>query len=76
MGANHRANGPWLAMRFLSPPISNGIGRGLGWLPAKRLMPQQLFPIAGWRLADGFLEDAVEVSERLEPDFEGNFAHA
>src|ERR1035437_1768467 len=76
MEANQRADGPWLAMRFLHRPIRKGIGRGLGGLPAERLMPQQLFSIVGWRLADGSLKHAVEVSERLKPDFEGNFTHA
>lgn len=39
-------------------------------------MPQQLQPVFRRRLAENFLEHAVEMRQRLEADLERDFAHA
>ena len=68
-------SGVWLAVREGSRPPSGSLATGQehhAFLPRS----QQLRPVFRGRLAQNLLEDAVEVRQRLEPDLEGNLAHA
>jgi hypothetical protein len=46
------------------------------WGPKPGLVHHQAGPVFGGRLTRHFLENAVKMGERLEADFEGNFADA